>query len=233
MQVNDMKQNEQKNKTILVVDDDTRIRDLLRIVLESRGFAVTEAENGTAALQAFSASAPDMVILDVMMPVMDGFVCCQRLRAVSNCPILMLTAKGEDYDQVQGLDAGADDYIIKPFTPMVLVARVEALFRRSDNGTNRNAFGSMKIDAGAREVLVENVPIPLSRKEYDLLMYLVDNYNISLNRDQILESVWGYDYLGSSNTVDTHINRLRNKLGKCGAYITTLRGYGYRFEAEQ
>jgi DNA-binding response OmpR family regulator len=177
----------------------------------------------------FDETSPDMVILDVMMPKMDGFACCEHLRERSSCPILMLTAKGEDYDQVKGFECGADDYIIKPFTPMVLVARVEALFRRS-LGQQRTAFGSIKIDLDGREVTVDGASAVLSRKEYDLLVYLAENENISLSRDQILESVWGYDYLGSSNTVDTHINRLRTKLGKCAGYIVTLRGYGYRFE---
>ncbi len=224
-----MKYDEQKAKRILVVDDETRMRDLLRAVLESRGYSVTEAEDGLQALKAFVADPPDMVMLDVMMPVMDGFACCRKLREYSQCPILMLTAKGEDYDQVRGLDCGADDYILKPFAPMVLAAHVEALFRRS-SVAQRNVFGSMKIDTAAREVTVDGISVPLSRKEYELLVYLAENDNISLSRDQILEYVWGYDYLGSSNTVDTHINRLRTKLGKCGSYITTLRGFGYRFE---
>lgn len=224
-----MKHDERKKLTILVVDDETRLRDLLRIVLENRGYSVVEAENGKEALTVFEETSPDMVILDVMMPVMDGLTCCERLRTLSTCPILMLTAKSEDYDQVKGFECGADDYIIKPFTPMVLAARVDALFRRSQ-APQRTVFGYMKIDTAAREVLIDGAPVVLSRKEYDLLVYLAENEKISLSRDQILESVWGYDYLGTSNTVDTHINRLRTKLGKCGAYITTLRGYGYRFE---
>lgn len=224
-----MKQDDMIKKTILVADDETRLRDLLRIVLENRGYRVAEAENGKQALLLFEDVSPDMVILDVMMPDMDGLTCCSHLRAKSSCPIMMLTAKGEDYDQVKGFDCGADDYIIKPFTPMVLVARVEALFRRSQ-GQQRTVFGSVQIDRDAREVTVDGLPAVLSRKEYELLVYLAENENISLSRDQILEYVWGYDYLGSSNTVDTHINRLRTKLGVCGAYIATLRGYGYRFE---
>jgi DNA-binding response OmpR family regulator len=220
-------------RKILVVDDEPSIRDLLRVILESRGFEVTEADNGLTALRVFQAEDPDMVILDVMMPKMDGLECCRRLRDITDRPILMLTAKGEDYDQVNGLDCGADDYVIKPFTPMVLVARMEALMRRSDKESRaRSVFGNLKIDASGREAFVDGERIAMSRKEYDLLKYLADNYNISLNRDQILESVWGYDYLGSSNTVDTHINRLRNKLGRCGGYIATLRGYGYRFEVD-
>lgn len=225
--------NETGIKKILVVDDEPSIRDLLRVILESRGFKVYEADNGLTALREFETVSPDMVMLDVMMPQMDGLECCKRLRAVTDCPILMLTAKGEDYDQVDGFDCGADDYVIKPFTPMVLVARMEALFRRSDKENHeRTVFGGMRIDSNGREVFVDDERLILSRKEYDLLKYLADNYNISLNRDQILETVWGYDYLGSSNTVDTHINRLRSKLGRCGGYITTLRGYGYKFEVD-
>lgn len=221
-------------KKILVVDDESRIRDLLRIVLESRGYAVIEAENGEIAIGQVEKCLPDMVILDVMMPVMDGFICCEKIRAISDCPVLMLTAKGEDYDQVQGLESGADDYIVKPFTPMVLAARVAALFRRSLRDEKQsNAHGKLKIDEDARAVWTDDNEVSLNRKEFDLLAYLIDNERISLSRDQILEHVWGYDYLGSSSTVDTHINRLRTKLGPCGKYIITLRGYGYRFEVEQ
>lgn len=226
--------NVQNKKRILVADDEPRIRDLLRIVLESHGFEISEADSSGAALNSFASYPSDLVILDVMMPGMDGFECCRRLRAVSGCPILMLTAKGEDYDQVEGLESGADDYIVKPFTPMVLVARVQALLRRTARELKQlGTFGGIVIDVEAREVTADGASIVLSRKEYDLLSYLTDNYNISLSREQILESVWGYDYLGSASTVDTHINRLRAKLGRCGAYIVTLRGYGYRFEAEQ
>ncbi len=229
-----MKNGDKYKKRILVVDDEPRIRDLLRLVLESRGFDVSEAEDGAAALKEFAAALTDLVVLDVMMPGMDGFECCRQLRSAFDCPIIMLTAKGEDYDVVQGFECGADDYIVKPFTPMVLAARVQALLRRSGKDVKpRDMFGGLVIDREAREVRAEGTAAPLSRREYDLLVYLADNYNISLSRDQILESVWGYDYLGSSNTVDTHIGRLRTKLGKCGAYIITLRGYGYRFEVER
>jgi DNA-binding response OmpR family regulator len=224
----------QKNNRILVVDDEESIRKLLRVVLENRGFKVEEAENGEAAMKLFSVSTFDLTILDVMMPGIDGFECCKRLREDYDCPILMLTAKGEDYDQVHGLEYGADDYIIKPFTPTVLVARVQALLRRSTkSGVGRSVFGNLMIDPDAREVTVSGDRIYLSRKEFDLLAYLMENDNILLSRDQILETVWGYDYLGSSSTVDTHVNRLRNKLGTCGAYIKTLRGSGYKFEVSK
>lgn len=221
---------EQEKKKILVVDDESRIRALVRMLLENRGYEVHEAGDGPEALRAIPVLSPDMVILDIMMPAMDGFACCKKIRALTPCPILMLTAKGEDYDQVEGLQCGADDYVIKPFTPMVLAARVEVLFRRMGSPEKRDAFGELRIDAGARSVYVGGEPVVLSRKEFDLLKFLTDNYNISLSRDQILETVWGYDYLGSDNTVDTHINRIRTKLGAGGAYIRTLRGYGYKFE---
>lgn len=230
----DMNNAPDSKKRILVVDDEARIRDLLRIVLESRGYDVTEADDGADAVAFVAEEVPDMVILDVMMPVMDGFTACRQIRKVSDCPVLMLTAKGEDYDQVEGFECGADDYVVKPFTPMVLAARVQALLRRNTvSGSHRESFGKLKIDTDARGVWVNGKPVSFNRKEYDLLIYLTENHNISLSRDQILESVWGYDYLGSTGTVDTHINRLRSKLGECGAYIQTLRGYGYKFEVKQ
>lgn len=220
-------------KKILVVDDETRIRDLLRIVLESRGYSVIEAKDGREAVQSAKQDNPDLIILDVMMPVMNGFDSCKQIRAFSNCPILMLTAKGEDYDQLEGFDCGADDYVVKPFTPMVLEARVKALLRRSSKNEVRSGYGKLRIDEDARQVWVEDEEAVLNRKEFDLLYYLAKNENISLSRDQILENVWGYDYLGTSSTVDAHINRLRSKLNECGSYIITVRGYGYRFEVKQ
>ena len=228
-----MKKTEIKKQRILVVDDETRIRDLLRIILESRGFEVIEAKNGQEAVEKAKAHVPDLIILDVMMPAMDGFESCRRIREFSDCPILMLTAKGEDYDQIEGFDCGADDYVIKPFTPMVLEARVKALLRRSERQGLKENFGRLKIDEAARKVWVDGDEVLCNRKEFDLLYYLSRNENISLSRDQILENVWGYDYLGTASTVDAHINRLRSKLKGCGAYITTIRGYGYRFEVNE
>ncbi len=172
------------------------------------------------------------------MPVMDGFTACQRIREFSKCPIIMLTAKGEDYDQVNGLTYGADDYVIKPFTPMVLVARIEAVLRRfqstEKSGKQDEALilGGLMIDQKGRSVVVSGKNIDLSRKEFDLLAYMAQNYDISLSRDQLLENVWGYDYLGSESTVDSHVNRLRNKLESCGRYLKTVRGYGYKFEVD-
>ena len=222
----------QKQK-IMVVDDETRIRDLLRIILESRGFQIEEAGDGLEAVEKAKTEMPDLIILDVMMPGIDGFESCRRIRKFSNCPILMLTAKGEDYDQIEGFDCGADDYVIKPFTPMVLEARVKALLRRTEKNGSKELFGRLKIDEDARQVWVDEQEVFCNRKEFDLLYYLSRNENISLSRDQILENVWGYDYLGTASTVDAHINRLRSKLKGCGSYITTIRGYGYRFEVSE
>lgn len=220
-----------QNKTILIVDDEDRIRQMLRLMLENRGYNVFEASNGLEALKAFTAVAPDMVILDAMMPRMDGFECLREIRKKSDCPVLMLTAKGEDYDQVEGLECGADDYIIKPFSPTVLATRIEVLFRRcTENRVQKTVFGNLRIDSDSRMVYTGTYPVVLNRKEFDLIKTLADNDRISLSRDQLLEKVWGYDYLGSDSTVDTHINRLRVKLGDCGKYIKTVRGYGYKFE---
>lgn len=221
----------QENKTILIVDDEIRIREMLSLMLKNRGYNVFEASNGEEALKAFKAVSPDMVILDVMMPLMDGLACLKEIRSKSDCPVLMLTAKGEDYNQIEGLHNGADDYIIKPFTPMVLAARIEVLFRRSkENTETKSTFGELRIDEKARMVYVKNSVAELNKKEFDLLTALTSNENYSLSRNQLLEKVWGYDYLGSDSTVDTHINRLRVKLDECGKYIKTVRGYGYKFE---
>lgn len=224
--------------TILIVDDEPRLLEMIRMVLENRKYQVLEAKNGEEAVLLTRTMEPDLILLDVMMPVMDGFTACQRIREFSKCPIIMLTAKGEDYDQVNGLTYGADDYVIKPFTPMVLVARIEAVLRRfqstEKSGKQDEALilGGLMIDQKGRSVVVSGKNIDLSRKEFDLLAYMAQNYDISLSRDQLLENVWGYDYLGSESTVDSHVNRLRNKLESCGRYLKTVRGYGYKFEVD-
>ena len=225
---------EKKPYKILAVDDDTRIRLLLTTVLEARGYTVVTAENGRSGFDVFRHENPHLAILDIMMPVMDGLTCAKKIRKISDCPVLMLTAKGEEYDQVEGFDTGADDYVVKPFAPMVLIARIEALLRRAyGEETGKKQYGQLSLSPEGREVFVAGQPIDLSRKEYDLLSYLVENHHISLSRDQLLEAVWGYDYLGSDNTVDTHINRLRNKLKTASGYIVTLRGFGYKFDPKE
>lgn len=221
-------------KKILIVDDDLRIIQMTRTILENRSFEVVEAHNGHEAIDAFQKHDPDLILMDVMMPVLDGIRSCMKLREITNVPILMLTAKGEDYDQVLGLDCGADDYIIKPYTPMVLVARIEAFLRRTQSNEENNlqqilSFEEITINKDGRFAQVSNEVIHLNKKEFDLLVYLVENKGISLSRSQILEHVWGFDYLGTENTVDTHINRLRNKLGSANRLLITVRGFGYKF----
>ncbi len=227
-------ENAKKPYKILTVDDDTRIRLLLTTVLESRGYTVVTAENGLDGLETFKREKPHLVILDIMMPHMDGLTCAREIRTLSTCPVVMLTAKGEEYDQVEGFDTGADDYVVKPFAPMVLIARIEALLRRAyGEADGKKQYGALALLPEGREVSVNGKTVDLSRKEYDLLTYLIDNHHISLSRDQILEAVWGYDYLGSENTVDTHINRLRNKLQSAGDTIVTIRGFGYKFDPKE
>ncbi len=227
---------EKEQTKILVVDDDYRLREMVSMVLSNRGYKVEEAKNGAEAVDSVKRSAPDLVLLDVMMPIMDGFEACQKIRAISKCPIVMLTAKGEDYDQVTGFNLGADDYVVKPFTPMVLAARIEAVLRRAasieDKSMDLLVTGLLSVDLAGRTVKIKDEVVALKKKEFDLLAYLVKNEGISLSRGQLLENVWGYDYIGTESTVDSHINRLRNQLGTCSSYIITLRGYGYKLEGE-
>ncbi len=232
-----MIQKKHKRK-ILIVDDDPRILEMIRMILENRDYGVEEATNGYEALSKIETTSPDLVLLDVMMPVMDGLQCCLEIRKISEIPIIMLTAKGEDDDQIAGLCSGADDYVIKPFTSAVLVARIESAIRRANIKNIQSEeddvlkLDKLEIRVQARTVVVENQIVNLNKKEYDLLFYMVKNRGLSLSRAQILENVWGYDYLGSESTVDTHINRLRNKLGICSQKLITMRGYGYKFENE-
>jgi len=216
--------------TILVVDDDNRIRLMLEMILRARGATVVMAKDGADGLEKFKLEKPNLIVMDVMMPVMDGYECTKSIRHISDVPIIMLTAKGEEYDQIDGFESGADDYVIKPFLPNVLIARLESLLRRSKTAVSNDiVLGKLSVDKQARQVSISGEKIELSKKEYDLLLYLIDNNNISLSRDQILQSVWGYDYLGSDSTVDTHINRLRGKLESVSEYIVTMRGFGYKF----
>jgi len=222
-----------KRACILVVDDEPKLRGMLRMILENRNYEVWEAANGHEALAQAMKIQPDLIILDVMMPVMDGIDCCREIRKFSSVPVLMLTAKGEDYDQVSGLESGADDYVVKPFSTSVLVARVEAALRRSAGiSTSVLIAGPVTIDTQSREVQLNGEHVDLNRKEFDLFCYLCENKDMVLSRSQILENVWGYDYLGSESTVDTHMNRLRKKLGIYGALVKTVRGVGYRFEVD-
>jgi len=216
---------------ILLVDDEQNIRELAALYLEKEGFAVDFASNGSEALQRFQQSPPNLVLLDVMMPGMDGFEVCRELRRESDVPVLMLTARSEDVDKIVGLELGADDYMTKPFNPRELVARVKAILRRYETGRrpqNTMAVGNLTVDKARREAKIGDDRLNLRTKEFDLLVAFVENPGIALTRDQLLESVWGYDYAGETRTVDVHVQHLRSKLMGAGVQIETLRGVGYK-----
>ncbi|MFW2487534.1 response regulator transcription factor [Clostridium chromiireducens] len=226
-----------KEKKILVVDDEQLIRKLVTDFLKRQGYRTIEAEDGRQALDIFSLEENiDLIILDVMLPEYDGFTVCREIRKKSKVPIIMLTARGEEFDEVFGLDIGADEYISKPFSPNVLIARVNAVLRRATStviDSRLKEFQGLKIDKNAHQVTIEGNIVDLSPKEYELLTYLSENYGKALSREQILDKVWGYDYYGDLRTVDTHINRLRIKLDTKSDYVHTVRGYGYRFEVDK
>lgn len=220
-----------KKKKILIVDDELKMRILIRDFLRKEGFETIEASNGNDALNLFLEDKEiDLIILDIMMPQMDGWDVCKKIRNYSNSiPILMLTAKSTNEDIIKGFQLGSDDYLTKPFHIQILIERVKALLRRTKNEDNL-IFGNLFINVLGRTVKVNNEIIDLSVKEYDLLLYLVENKDIALTRDDIIQKVWNYDFLGDGRTIDTHIKTLRNKLGECGDYIKTVWGIGYKFE---
>lgn len=223
-------------KKILVVDDEQRMRKLVGDFLIRDGYEPIEAENGKKALELFHEIPDlDLVIIDVMMPEYDGWTVCRQIRKTSKIPIIMLTARSEESDELFGFELGADEYITKPFSPKILVARVNALLRRSNPlGDNEiKTFNGLEINNVSRLVTVDQQTIDLSPKEYELLLFLVENNGRALSRDQILNNVWKYDYFGDLRTVDTHINRLRIKLGARSSLIQTVRGLGYRFEGKE
>lgn len=221
-------------KSILIVEDELRIRFLLRDYLTKEGFNVFEASNGEEGLFAFSTQKIDLVLLDIMMPVMDGLTMLEKLREASTVPVVLLTAKGEEEDKLQGYDYGADDYITKPFSPKVLMAKVKALLKRTreDLDSSFQDFNGLTINQLSHEVKIDGQEIVLSPKEYELLTYLVTNEGIALSRDNILDNVWGIDYYGDIRTVDTNVKRLREKLLDKASYIITVRGSGYKFEVK-
>jgi DNA-binding response OmpR family regulator len=220
-----------ENKRILIADDEERMRKLASDFLKRESFIVDEAVDGQEAMTKFSKTDYDLVILDVMMPKLDGWQVCKEIRSQSSVPIMMLTAKEQEADEIYGFELGADEYVTKPFSPMIFVKRVKALLRRHDEPENTIlVFEELIIDIRKHDVLINQIKIDLSPKEYDLLIYLARNKDIALSREQILTSVWHYDYFGDSRTVDTHVKRLRLKLEKYGKYIQTVRGLGYRFE---
>ena len=231
-----MRSEEKMDKTkILVVDDESRMRKLVKDFLGREGYLVREAGDGMEALEIFYEEKDiALIILDVMMPRMDGWQTCREIRQSSQVPIIMLTARSEEHDELQGFELGVDEYISKPFSPKILVARVEAILRRSHaigTGDVIDAGGIM-IDKAAHQVKIDDTEIDLSFKEFELLAYFVENQGIALSREKILNNVWNYDYFGDARTIDTHVKKLRSKLGDKGNYIKTIWGMGYKFEVE-
>ena len=222
------------NNCILIVDDEIRMRKLIKDFLVAKGYSILEAEDGEKALELFEKNKNkiSLILLDVMMPKLDGWSVLRQIRQEdSKIPVIMLTARGEEQDELFGFELGVDEYISKPFSPKILVARVEAILKRTNNDQKEvKEFGGIEIDKEGRTVKVDGKPIELSLREYELLTYLVDNENIALSRDKILNNVWNYDYYGDSRTIDSHIKKIRHKLGKKGKYIKTMRGVGYKFE---
>ncbi len=217
---------------ILVVDDEARMRKLVKDFLSIKGFQVAEAGDGEEALDIFFEQKDiALILLDVMMPKMNGWEVLKTIRKYSQIPILMLTARGEESDELQGFNLGVDEYITKPFSPKILVARVEAILRRS-GGAAQDVIdvGGIQIDKTAHQVSVDGKPVDLSYKEFELITYFAENQGIALSRERILNNVWNYDYFGDARTIDTHVKKLRNKLGEKGEYIKTIWGMGYKFE---
>ena len=217
---------------ILIVDDEPRIRELIRENLQYSGYTCEEAGDGSAALSLLTGGGYDLVILDLMMPFMDGMSCLREMHT----PVIILTARGEEYDKLAGLEGGADDYVVKPFSPRELVARVKAVLNRTMPRTEASdstmTFGDLSIDTASHTVKVSGEEVSLTPKEFDLLVFLASNKGIALSREKILQKVWNYDYFGEDRTVDTHVKMLRGHLGKCRGYIATVWGIGYKFDPD-
>ena len=221
---------------ILIVDDESRMRKLLKDFLSAKGYQILEAEDGEKALEIYEENRNKikLILLDVMMPKLDGWSVLRKIRQDSNLPVIMLTARGEEQDELFGFELGVDEYISKPFSPKILVARVEAILKRVYGDTKQiKDYDGILIDQEGRTVKVDGKEVDLSLREYELLKYLLDNENIALSRDKILNNVWNYDYYGDSRTIDSHIKKIRHKLGKKGRYIETIRGIGYKFEIKK
>ena len=222
-----------KKEKILVVDDETRMRKLISDFLISNDFDVIEAGDGEEALDVyFKNKGISLVILDVMMPKLDGYETLRAIRNESKVPVILLTAKGEENDQIKGFMSGADDYIQKPFSPKILIARINAILRRNDTSNEVVEACGIKIDKSSHQIYVDDEPVEFSFKEFELIEYLIENKGVALTREKILNAVWNFDYYGDARTVDTHIKKVRAKLGKRGDAIKTLWGYGYKFDAE-
>ena len=229
---------------ILVVDDEARIRSIIKKYAEFEGHTVTESGDGMDAVRLCRKEKYDIIIMDIMMPELDGFSSCREIRKVTDTPIIMLSARGEEYDKINGFELGIDDYVVKPFSPKELMLRVDAIMRRvakrgiaSDNSKKQNRIveldgGGLRVDVTARIVYINGERVEMSPKEYDLLFYMLDNRNIALTREKLISEVWGYDFYGDARTLDTHVKLLRRSLGEYSKYIVTIRGVGYRFEGD-
>ena len=230
---------------ILVVDDEVRIRSIIKKYAEFEGHSVTEAGDGMEAVRLCRKDKFDIIIMDIMMPELDGFSACREIRKVSDTPIIMLSARGEEYDKINGFELGIDDYVVKPFSPKELMLRIEAIMKRlsrkgsvEENAKKPNVIveldgGGLRADLTARLVYINGERIDMSPKEYDLFFYMLDNRNIALSREKLISEVWGYDFYGDARTLDTHVKLLRKSLGEYSKYIVTLRGVGYRFEGDR
>lgn len=221
---------------ILVVDDEPKIREVIKEYGEFSGYEITEADDGITAVGLCKLNDYDLIIMDIMMPKLDGFSACKEIKKIKDIPVIMLSARGEEYDKLFGFELGIDDYVVKPFSPKELMARVNAVLSRRKAASQPQSqvmkFDGLEINIAARTVTVDGKKVELTPKEYDLLFYLVENRNIALSRDKLLSYIWGYDFFGDDRTIDTHIKNLRNNLGPYRDFIVTLRGVGYKFEYE-
>ena len=219
---------------ILIVDDEQKIREVIREYSEFNGYEVEEAADGMEAVSLCRLNDYDLIIMDIMMPKLDGYSACKEIQKTKNIPVIMLSARGEEYDKLFGFELGIDDYVVKPFSPKELMARVNAVLARSSAKQEEQPeilkFDGLEINIPARTVSVDGKKVELTPKEYELLFYLVENKNIALSRNKLLSDIWGYDFFGDDRTIDTHIKNLRNNLGPYRDYIVTLRGVGYKFE---
>lgn len=223
---------------LLIVDDETSIREVIKNYAEFEGYFVSEASDGMEAVNICKTQDFDAIIMDVMMPKLDGFSACKEIRKHKDIPVLMLSARGEEYDKLFGFEIGVDDYVVKPFSPKEVMARIKVMLNRNVSRdkvvilNEKLKFDGLEIDFAGRNVYVDGQKVELTRIEYDLLIYLVKNRNIALSREKLLNDVWGYDFTGDDRTVDTHIKMLRNSIGKYRNFIETLRGVGYKFQAD-
>ena len=221
---------------LLIVDDEPKIREVIREYAEFNGYDVTEAGDGMSAVGLCKLNKYDLIVLDIMMPKLDGYYACKEIKKIQDVPIIMLSARSEEYDKLFGYELGIDDYMVKPFSPRELMAKIKVVLDRRNSvkkeNTDEMAFGGLEVNIPARTVSVDGKRVELTPKEYELLFYLIKHKNIALSRDKLLYDIWGYDFFGDDRTIDTHIKNLRNNLGPYRDYIVTLRGVGYKFEYE-